>query len=126
MVAYLRENFKGRGSKTGYSDTLGSAGSAGTAGAVGTTGAAGMAGGLSGSVAGAALSGGSSALMSNSGANTIERCPIEDQSFYCMVSRTASITGMIVYIIMILIFFIGFLYLLYYIYKNYFSKSKKK
>ena len=47
--------------------------------------------------------------MSNSGANTIERCPIADQSFYCMVSRTASITGIIVYIIMILIFFIGYI-----------------
>ena len=125
MVAYLQENFKGRGGKMSSTDTSGSAG-LGTAGTAGTAGVAGAAGGLSGSVAGAALSGGSSALMSNSGANTIERCPIADQSFYCMVSRTASITGMIVYIIMILIFFIGFLYLLYYIYKNYFSKSKKK
>jgi hypothetical protein len=119
MVAFLQENFKGIGSKMGSSGSSGSSGAAGAAGA-------GAVGGLSGSVAGAALSGGSTALMSNSGANNVVRCPIEDQSFYCVVSRTASITGMIIYIIMILIFFIGFLYFLYYIYKNFSSKSKKK
>jgi hypothetical protein len=74
---------------------------------------------------GAAMLGGSTALMSNSGSNTVERCPLDDTSMYCVISRTAGMVGMVIYIIMILIFFSSFLYFLYYLYKsNYFSSSK--
>jgi hypothetical protein len=76
------------------------------------------------------MSGGAASLMSNSGSNNIVRCPIEDTSFYCVISRTANITGMIVYIIMILIFFTLFIYFLYSMYNLYYgsksSKSNKK
>lgn len=70
-----------------------------------------------------AMIGGTTALMSNSGTNTVARCPIDDNSIYCIISRTAGIVGMVIYIIVILIFFSAFLFFLYYLYKsNYISR----
>jgi hypothetical protein len=85
--------------------------------------AGGAAGGsMAGSAMGAVFSGGSTAVMSNSGSNNVEKCPLTDTSLYCQISRTTGIVGMIVYIIVILIFLMGFLYFLY----NIFFKSGKK
>lgn len=121
MVEYMSiEPFKGGrmsfGSKSNRSNRANDAN--GAAGGV----AGGAAGGVAGSVMGAIFSGGSTAVMSNSGSNNVEKCPLTDDSLYCQVSRTAGIVGMIVYIIVILIFFIGFLYFLY----NIFFKSGKR
>jgi hypothetical protein len=77
---------------------------------------------ISNSMSTGAVVGGSTALMSNSGSNTVVRCPIDDNSTYCIISRTTGMVGMVIYIIMILIFFSAFLYFLYYLYKsNYIS-----
>ena len=81
-------------------------GEAGSAGGAGGAGAAGATGGILGGLTGGLISGGSSAVMSNSGSNNVEKCPITDDSLYCVISRTAGIVGMVVYIIMILIFFL--------------------
>jgi hypothetical protein len=76
------------------------------------------------------VAGGAAALMSDSGSNNVERCPINDTSLYCVISRTASIIGMIVYIILIIIFFFAYMYYLYTMYIQYYgsksSKSNKK
>ena len=91
----------------------------------GNTGGMGDSGAAMGGVAG-----GAAALMSDSGSNNVERCPINDTSFYCVISRTASIIGMIVYIILIIIFLFAFMYYLYTMYIQYYgsksSKSNKK
>lgn len=77
---------------------------------------------ISNSMSTGAVVGGTTALMSNSGSNTVARCPIDDNSTYCIISRTTGMVGMVIYIIMILIFFSGFLFFLYYLYKsNYLS-----
>lgn len=77
---------------------------------------------ISNSMSTGAVVGGTTALMSNSGSNTVARCPIDDNSTYCIISRTAGMVGMVIYIIMILIFFSAFLFFLYYLYKsNYLS-----
>ena len=70
-------------------------------------------GAVAGAATGALISGGSAALMSNSGSNNVEKCPISDDSLYCQVSRTAGITGMIIYILLMIIFVIAFFYFLY-------------
>ena len=79
---------------------------------------------ISNSMSTGAVVGGTTALMSNSGSNTVARCPIDDNSTYCIISRTAGMVGMIIYIIMILIFFSAFLYFLYYLYKSNYGSSK--
>ena len=76
-----------------------------------------------GAAMGAIFSGGSAAVMSNSGSNNVEKCPLSDTSLYCQISRTAGIVGMVVYMIMILIFFLAFLYFLY---TTFFKSSRKK
>ena len=73
-------------------------------------------GAVAGAATGALISGGSAALMSNSGSNNVEKCPISDDSLYCQVSRTAGITGMVIYILLMIIFVIAFLYFIYYLF----------
>ena len=59
----------------------------------------------------AAMAGTGLALMSSSGNNA--RCPINDMSFMCQLSRTVSITSMIIYLIVVFGILIYFLYMLY-------------
>jgi hypothetical protein len=77
-----------------------------------TSGAA--SGAVSGAATGALISGGSAALMSNSGSNNVEKCPLTDDTLYCQISRTAGITGMVIYILLMIIFVMAFLYFIYY------------
>ena len=73
-------------------------------------------GAIAGAATGAIVSGGTSALMSNSGSNNVEKCPLTDDTLYCQVSRTAGITGMLVYILLIIIFVMAFFYFIYYLF----------
>lgn len=73
-----------------------------------------------GSGIGAVLAGGAAGSMSNSGSNTIERCPLDDQSFYCQMARTTNIVGMALYLFVVLMIVIAFLY---YVYKYFTSKK---
>jgi hypothetical protein len=73
-------------------------------------------GAIAGAATGAIVSGGTSALMSNSGSNNVEKCPLTDDTLYCQVSRTAGITGMVVYILLIITFVIAFFYFIYYLF----------
>jgi len=82
--------------------------------ATNTSGAA--SGAITGAASGALISGGSAALMSNSGSNNVEKCPLTDDSLYCQVSRTAGITGMVIYILLMIIFVLAFFYFLYYMF----------
>jgi len=66
----------------------------------------------------AAMAGTGLAFMSSSGNNA--RCPINDNSFMCQLSRTVSITSMIIYLLVV---FAIILYLLYILYK--YVKAKK-
>jgi hypothetical protein len=50
---------------------------------------------------------------SNTGSSNVQKCPISDDSLYCQVSRTAGITGMVVYMLFILVFVVAFFYFLY-------------
>jgi hypothetical protein len=50
---------------------------------------------------------------SNMGSSNVQKCPISDDSLYCQVSRTAGITGMVVFMLFILIFVVAFFYFLY-------------
>lgn len=77
-------------------------------------------GGSTGSGIGAVLAGGAAGSMSNSGSNTVQRCPLDDQSFYCQMARTTNIVGMALYLFVVLMIVIAFLY---YVYK-YFSSKK--
>jgi len=80
------------------------------------TGSSVASGAIAGASTGALVSGGSAALMSNSGSNNVEKCPLTDDSLYCQVSRTAGITGMVVYILLMIIFVLAFFYFLYYMF----------
>jgi hypothetical protein len=73
-------------------------------------------GAIAGAATGALVSGGSAAVMSNSGSNNVEKCPLDDDTLYCQVSRTAGITGMLVYILFILILVMVFFYSMYYLF----------
>ena len=73
-------------------------------------------GAIAGAATGALVSGGSAAVMSNSGSNNVEKCPLDDDTLYCQVSRTAGITGMVVYILFIVIFVMVFFYSMYYLF----------
>lgn len=68
--------------------------------------------------ANAAIGGVGLAAMSSSGNNA--RCPINDMSLMCQLSRTVSITSMIIYLIVV---FAIILYILYMLYK--YVKAKK-
>lgn len=61
--------------------------------------------------ANAAIGGAGLAAMSSSGNN--QRCPINDMSFMCQLSRTVSITSMIIYLLVVFGILIFFLYMLY-------------
>ena len=76
--------------------------------ATNTSVAGGASGAITGAASGALISGGSAALMSNSGSNNVEKCPLTDDSLYCQVSRTAGITGMVIYILLMIIFILAF------------------
>ena len=73
-------------------------------------------GATTGALAGSILSGGSAAVMSNSGSNNVEKCPLTDDTLYCQVSRTAGITGMVVYILFIIILVLTFFYFMFYLF----------
>lgn len=73
-------------------------------------------GAIAGAATGALVSGGSAAVMSNSGSNNVEKCPLTDDTLYCQVSRTAGITGMLVYILFIVILVLVFFYSMYYLF----------
>jgi heme/copper-type cytochrome/quinol oxidase subunit 2 len=62
---------------------------------------------------GAALAGGALAVSSSSGSGNMARCPLDDQSFYCQLSRGTNIVSMIIYLVFIFIVVIMFLYFLY-------------
>lgn len=65
---------------------------------------------------GAVIGAGAGTLISgssNTGSSNVQKCPISDDSLYCQVSRTAGITGMVVYMLFILIFVVAFFYFLY-------------
>jgi hypothetical protein len=59
----------------------------------------------------AAIGGAGLAAMSSSGNN--QRCPIDDTSFMCQLSRTVSITSMVIYLLVVFGILIFFLYMLY-------------
>ena len=88
------EHFKSKASPTPPSSTTNTSGSGAASGAI------------TGAATGALISGGSAAVMSNSGANNVEKCPLTDDTLYCQVSRTAGITGMVIYILLIIIFLV--------------------
>ena len=73
-------------------------------------------GGIAGAATGALVSGGSAAVMSNSGSNNVEKCPLDNDTLYCQISRTAGITGMLVYILFIIILVLVFFYSMYYLF----------
>jgi hypothetical protein len=75
-------------------------------------------GAIAGASTGALVSGGSAALMSNSGSNNVEKCPLTDDSLYCQVSRTAGITGMVIYILLMIIFVLAFFYFIYMFFRS--------
>jgi hypothetical protein len=81
-----------------------------------TTASGGASGAIAGAATGALISGGSATVMSNSGSNNVEKCPLTDDSLYCQVSRTAGITGMVIYILLMIIFVLAFFYFLYYMF----------
>ena len=59
----------------------------------------------------AAIGGTGLAMMSSSGNNA--RCPINDMSFMCQLSRTVSITSMVIYLLVVFAILIYILYMLY-------------
>ena len=73
-------------------------------------------GAIAGAATGALVSGGSAAVMSNSGSNNVEKCPLDNDTLYCQISRTAGITGMLVYILFIIILVLIFFYSMYYLF----------
>jgi len=113
MFNILLESFRG-GRGGGGSGKNASGDTSNTSGILG--------GGVAGATAGVIASGVGAASMSNSGSNNIEKCPINDDSFYCQISRTASITGMVIYIFTAIMLFLA---LLYYMYILLFKKSNK-
>jgi hypothetical protein len=66
-----------------------------------------------GSGTGAVLAGGALGASSSSGGGNMARCPLDDQSFYCQLSKGTNIVSMIIYLIFIFIVIIMFLYFLY-------------
>lgn len=62
---------------------------------------------------GAVLAGGALGASSSSGGGNMARCPLDDQSFYCQLSKGTNIISMIIYLIFIFIVIIMFLYFLY-------------
>jgi hypothetical protein len=81
--------------------------------------------GAIGSGTGAVVAGVGAASMSNSGSGNMERCPIDDTSFYCRLSKFVNIIGMLVYLIFIVIFAVTFFYYAY-VFLSAMSKSKGK
>ena len=86
--------------------------------ATNTSATGGASGAITGAASGALISGGSAALMSNSGSNNVEKCPLTDDSLYCQVSRTAGITGMVIYILLMIIFVLAFFYFIYMFFRS--------
>jgi len=103
-AALFFEEFKVAKGKTQDNEEAQNSGSGSTTGAI------------AGAATGALVSGGSAAVMSNSGSNNVEKCPLDNDTLYCQVSRTAGITGMLVYILFILILVMIFFYSMYYLF----------
>jgi hypothetical protein len=73
-------------------------------------------GGTANLATGAVIGAGAGTLISGSsniGSSNVQKCPISDDSLYCQVSRTAGITGMVVFMLFILVFVVAFFYFLY-------------
>ena len=60
---------------------------------------------------GAAVAGAGLGMLSNSGNN--ERCPLDDNSFFCQLSRFASMVSMIIYIIVVFSLIVYIIYVIY-------------
>ena len=62
---------------------------------------------------GAVMAGSALGASSSSGSGNMVRCPLDDQSFYCQLSRGTNIVSMIIYLIFVFFVVIAFLYFLY-------------
>lgn len=63
--------------------------------------------------AGAVVAGGALGASSSSGRGNMERCALNDNSFYCQLSKTTNIVSMVIYLVFIFVVAILFLYFLY-------------
>lgn len=66
-----------------------------------------------GSAAGAAVAGGVIGASSSSGSGNLAKCPLDDTSFYCQLSRGTNIVSMIIYLLFVFGAIIAFLYFIY-------------
>lgn len=71
---------------------------------------------------GAVVAGGALGASSSSGGGNMQRCAIDDTSFYCQLSKTTNIVSMIIYLIFVFVVAIMFLYFLY----DYLRGNKKR
>ena len=71
---------------------------------------------------GAAVAGGALGASSSSGRGNMERCPLNDNSFYCQLSKTTNIVSMVIYLLFIFVVALLFLYFLY----DYISSFRKR
>lgn len=62
---------------------------------------------------GAAVAGGAIGASSSSGHGNMERCPLNDQSFYCQLSKGTNIVSMVIYLFFVFGVIIAFLYFIY-------------
>lgn len=69
--------------------------------------------GNSGSAVGAAVAGGVIGASSSSGSGNMARCPLNDTSFYCQLSKGTNIVSMIIYLFFVFGVIIAFLYFIY-------------
>jgi hypothetical protein len=72
---------------------------------------------------GSLVAGGTAASMSSSG--NVAQCPLNDDSFYCQLSRTTGIISMIIFIIIALVSVISFLYYIYMMFMGNSTMTKK-
>lgn len=66
-----------------------------------------------GSGTGAVVAGGALAASSSSGGGNMARCPLDDQSLYCQLSKGTNIVSMIIYLLFVFFAALAFLYFLY-------------
>lgn len=66
-----------------------------------------------GSATGAAVAGGVIGASSSSGSGNLARCPLDDTSLYCQLSKGTNIVSMIIYLLFIFGVIIAFLYFIY-------------
>lgn len=77
-----------------------------------------------GSGTNAVIAGGALGLASSSGSGNIERCPLNDTSFYCQLSKGTNIISMVLYIMFVITTAMYFLYFLYNFVRN--GKTSKR